>query len=82
MEALFSPETRWYWSVALGLALFFPARHLIWVLSVRRAQAKQGGLPDEAVRQMLRARAGATAALVCLVFAAVWGSVLFGGGGR
>lgn len=80
METLFSPETRWLWSAALGVALFFPVRQLIWVMSVRREQRRSGEFPDEAARHALKRRAGATSALLCLVFAATWGGVLFGGG--
>ncbi len=81
METLFSPESKWLWSAALGLALFFPVRQLIWVLSVRRLQRRTGELPEEAARMSLKRRAGATSLLLCLVFAATWGAVLFAGGG-
>ncbi len=80
MEALFSPEFRWLWSAALGLALFFPVRQLIWVLSVRRLQRRTGELPADAVRKSLKRRAGATSVLLCLVFAATWGSIMLAGG--
>ena len=80
MESLFTPESRWLWAAALGLALFFPVRQLIWVLSVRRLQRRTGELPDDAVRQSLKRRADATSVLLCLVFAATWGAVLFAGG--
>ena len=82
MEALFSPESKWLWSAALGLALFFPVRQFIWVLAVRRLQRRTGELPDDAARQSLKRRAGATAVLLCLVFAAAWGNVIFAGGNR
>ncbi len=80
MEALFSPELKWLWAAVLGLALFFPVRQLIWVLSVRRLQRRMGDLPDDAARQSLKRRAGATSALLCLLCAAAWGNVFFAGG--
>ncbi len=80
MEALFSPELKWLWAAALGLALFFPVRQLIWVLSVRRLQRRTGEVPDDAARQSLKQRAGATSALLCLLCAAAWGNVFFAGG--
>ena len=80
MEALFSPEFRWFWSAALGLALFFPVRQLIWVLSVRRVQRRTGELPEEAVRKSLKRHAGMTSLLLCLVCAAAWGSIMLAGG--
>ena len=80
MEALFSPESKWLWSAALGLALFFPVRQFIWVLSVRRLQRRTGELPDDAVRKFLKRRAGTTSVLLCLVVAAAWGSIMLSGG--
>ncbi len=80
MEALFSPELKWLWSAALGLALFFPVRQLIWVLSVRRVQRRTGELPGEAVRKSLKRHAGMTSLLLCLVCAAAWGSIVWAGG--
>lgn len=79
MEGIISPEYRWLWSAALGAALFFPVRQLIWVMAVRRAQRRLGQFPDEHVRAGLKSRASVTAGLLCLVFAAVYGGVLFSG---
>ena len=80
MESLFSSESKWLWSAALGLVLFFPVRQLIWVLSVRRLQRRTGELPDDAVRQSLKRRAGTTSVLLCLVVAATWGAIMLTGG--
>ena len=81
VEAMLSPEYRWVWSAALGVALFFPVRQLIWVMAVRRQQRTVGGrLPDEETRDSMKGRAAVTSALLCLVFAAAYGGVLFGGG--
>ena len=80
MEAIVSPDYRWVWSAALGVVLFFPVRQLIWVMSVRRQQRKSGGrLPDGEARDSMKSRAGITSALLCLVFAAAYGGVMFGG---
>ncbi len=76
---MFSPDYRWLWSAGLALALFFPVRHMIWVLSVRKEQRRAGQMPDEKMRQYLKGRAGVTSGLLCLVFAAAYGGVLFGG---
>ena len=78
MEAMISPEYRWLWSAALGAALFFPVRQLIWVMAVRREQRRQGQLPDDQTQAGLKSRASVTAALLCLVFAAAYGGVVFG----
>ena len=79
MEALISPEYRWGWSAALGVVLFFPVRQLIWVMAVRRQQRRSGQLPDAETRDSMKSRAGVTSALLCLVFAAAYGGVMFGG---
>ena len=79
MESLLSSDYRWLWSAGLAVALFFPVRQMIWVLSVRKEQRRAGEMPDEKMRQYLKGRAGITSGLLCLVFAAVYGGVLFGG---
>ena len=79
MGAIVSPEYGWVWSAALGVALFFPVRQLIWVLAVRRQQRRSGQLPDGEARDSMKRRAGVTSALLCLVFAAAYGGVMFGG---
>ena len=81
VEGMFAPESRWLWLVALAVALFFPVRQLIWVLAVRREQRQTGGqVPDENVRRHLKGRAGVTSALLCLIFAAVYGGIILGVG--
>ena len=81
VEGMFAPESRWLWSVALAVALFFPVRQLIWVLAVRREQRQTGGqVPDENARRRLKGRAGVTSALLCLVFSVIYGGILLGAG--
>ena len=79
MEGMLSPDYRWLWSAALAVALFFPIRQLIWVLAVRKEQRRAGQLPDEKMKKYLKGRAAVTSGLLCLVFAAAYGSVMFGG---
>ncbi len=78
MAKLFSPEFQWLWALALGVALFFPARRLIWVMAVRRLERRHGP-SDEAKRQALKRRAGVTAALLCFVFSILYVGQLFPG---
>ena len=63
------------WTTALVVALFFPVRRFIWVMSVRRAE--RDGTQDEERRQKLKRRAGVTAALLCFVFAFFYTGVMF-----
>ena len=74
-----SPDYRWLWSAALAVALFFPVRQMIWVLSVRREQRRDGDLPNEKMQKHLKGRATVTSGLLCLVFAAAYGGVLLSG---
>lgn len=76
MAALFNPEYQFAWTVVLALALFFPARRLIFTLSVRRAQKKHG-TPDDATLARLSKRTAWTAALLCFVFAYFYTAHLF-----
>lgn len=64
---------------ALAAALFFPVRHFMWVLTVRRIEKKHGGETDEAERLRLKRRAGITAGMLCFVFSVVYISKLFQG---
>lgn len=69
MENLFTQEYQYIWTVVLTVALFFPVRHLIWVLTVRRA-IRKGGEDNvgEEEQARLKRRAGVTAALLCFAF--------------
>jgi hypothetical protein len=63
-------------SFLLAIALFYPVRQLIWTLSVRREERNTGAPPDEIRRSALKRRAGATAALLCFVFALLYQNVM------
>lgn len=78
MQALFTADYQWLWTIGLGLALLLPLRQLIWVLSVRRAESKDGALNDDS-RHALKRRAGVTAALLSFIFAVVYMNNLFQG---
>lgn len=67
MAQLFTSEYALIWAVLLAVALFFPVRQLIWVLSVRRAE--RDGHEDDTRRESLKRRAGVTAALLCFIVA-------------
>jgi hypothetical protein len=72
MAALFGSHTLWLWTLVLAVALFFPARRLIWVVSVRREQGKRDSPCDDARLKTLKRRASITAGLLCLFFAAIY----------
>ena len=79
MEALFTAQYQWLWTVVLGAALFLPVRSLIWTMQIRRAQKKTGEDIDQAETLRLKNRAGVTAGLLCFVFAVVYVNQLFSG---
>ncbi len=76
MQALFTAQYQWLWTLGLIIALFFPLRQLIWVMSIRRAEAKQGET-DAATRERLKRRAGVTSALLSFIFSVLYVSTLF-----
>ena len=76
MADIFSKDYAFLWTAAITLALFFPVRRLIWILSVRRAE--RDGKHDEERRQRLQRRAAVTAALLSFVFAFFYTGILFG----
>jgi len=76
MQAIFTAEYQWLWTLGLCLALFFPLRQLIWVLSVRRTENKDGRLDDDA-RQAMKRRAGITSALLSFIFSILYVNNLF-----
>ena len=78
MAELFTAKYALLWVFALALALFLPARNLIWALMVRRAMSKAE--IDAAEKQRLRQRAGVTATLLTFVFSYFFvNSVMFPG---
>ena len=78
MAEFFSAQYIVLWMLLLAALLFLPVRQLIWVLTVRRAERRLGGPTDEGERLRLKRRAGVTAALLCLVFSALYVMSLFG----
>ncbi|MBL6959453.1 MAG: hypothetical protein ISR52_10765 [Rhodospirillales bacterium] len=68
-EFLFSPDAKWLWTAVMMVALFFPVRKLIWVMTVRRAIKKAGDdTIDETEKTRLLKRAGFTAGLLSFLF--------------
>ena len=74
----------WYLcgTLVLALALFFPMRNIIWVLSVRRLERKTEQTLDETERQAQLQRAGFIAVLVAVLFSAMFNFTIFGIPGR
>ncbi len=77
MAELFTAKYQILWMIVLAAALFFPARQIIWVIAVRRAE--RDGDRNEERRQALKRRTGVTAALLVFVFAYVYTNYLFQG---
>ncbi|MBT3238564.1 MAG: hypothetical protein HOL37_05230 [Rhodospirillaceae bacterium] len=78
MQALFTSEYQWLWTLGLGLSLFWPMRQLIWVLSIRRFETKNGQA-DDATRLALKRKAGITAGLLSFLFSVIYVNNLFQG---
>jgi hypothetical protein len=68
-----SPWTYYWISVALLAALLFvPVSRLVWVLSVRRLERRLGQALSDQQRLGQRNRARVLAAIVCVVFSALF----------
>jgi hypothetical protein len=68
-----SPWTYYWLSVALlAVLLFLPAARLVWVLSVRRLERKLGQPLSPQEREGQRNRARFIAAIVCVIFSALF----------
>jgi len=68
-----SPWTYYWISVALLAALLFvPVSRLVWVLSVRRLERRLGQALSDQERLGQRNRARVLAAIVCVVFSALF----------
>lgn len=76
MAELFTAKYAFLWMVALTVALFFPVRQIIWVLSVRRAE--RDGIEDQERRTRLKRRAGVTAVLLAFVFSYAYTRTMLG----
>jgi len=74
---LLSGKSVFLWAIVLAVALFYPVRQLIWVLSVRRAE--RDGNEDEARRQALKRRATVTSVLLSFVFAVIYTTAIMRG---
>ena len=59
------------WTLILGVALFFPIRHLIWILYVRRKQKKQKLVSEEEINN-LKKKATFTSIFLSLVFSYIY----------
>ncbi len=78
IEFLFSPDARWLWTAVMAVALFFPVRRVIFIMTVRRAMRKGGSDNiDEAEQNRLMKRAGITAGMLCFLFSLFYVGKMF-----
>lgn len=77
MEVLFTREYYLFWALALGLALYYPVRQLIWVMYVRKVMRQSKKEIDPAEQQALKKRATATSILICFLFSVLYTGYLF-----
>jgi hypothetical protein len=77
MVDLFTKQYVPLWTLVLAAMLFFPVRHLIWVLYIRRAE--KDNPTDDTQRTALKRRAGVTSALLSFLFSYFYTTYLFVG---
>ena len=78
MADLFGSNSTTVWILILAAALFYPVRQLIWALTVRR-QERREGKTDEVTRQALKRRANITAILLSFVFSYFYATTILSG---
>ncbi len=78
MADIFGSNSTTVWVVILAAALFYPVRQLIWALTVRR-QERREGKTDEETRQALKRRANITAILLSFVFSYFYATTILSG---
>ena len=64
------------WVTLLSMALFFPVRHLIWILYVRKKQKIQKSISEEE-KIILKKKATLTSILLCIVFSYLYVNQVF-----
>ena len=69
----------WFWITTwlLAVLLYFPAHRLIWVMRVRRLEARTGNKPTDEESEGLRTRTRIVAGLIVLTFAYLFNHVVF-----
>ena len=64
------------WIILLGLSLFFPIRHLIWILYVRKKQKLEKSISEEE-KKNLKKRANFTSIFLSIVFSYIYVTQVF-----
>lgn len=78
MDMFTSREFYPLWALLLAGLLFLPVRQLIFVLFVRRWRKRNdGAVPDADMLARLKARAGFSGALICVIFSLFYTATLF-----
>lgn len=78
MAEIFGSNSSTVWVLILAAALYFPVRQLIWALSVRRQERREGEA-DEETRQALKRRASFTAVLLSFIFSYFYATSIMSG---
>ena len=73
-----SPSLVWFWITTwlLALLLYFPVHRLIWVMRVRRLEARTGNKPTGEEVEALRVRTRIVTGLIVITFAYLFNHVV------
>ena len=68
----------WFWITTwlLAILLYFPVHRLIWVMRVRRLEARTGSKPTDEEVETLRVKTRIVAGLIVLTFAYLFNHVV------
>ena len=78
MSASSSASLVWFWITTwlLAILLYFPVHRLIWVMRVRRLEARTGNKPTDEAIEALRVKTRIVAGLIVLTFAYLFNHVV------
>ena len=73
-----SPSLLWFWITTwlLAILLYFPVHRLIWVMRVRRLEARTGSKPTDEEIETLRVKTRIVTGLIVLTFAYLFNHVV------
>ena len=69
----------WFWTTTwlLAILLYWPVHRLIWVMRVRRLEARTGNKPTDEEIEALRLRTRLVTGLIVITFAYIFNHVVF-----
>ena len=73
-----SASLAWFWTTTwlLAILLYFPVHRLIWIMRVRRLEARTGNKPADEEVEALRIKTRLVAGIIVITFAYLFNHVV------